>query len=162
MKLIQVTMQVLAMALALCSSAIRLAAEDAPAVPPAPDAASLAAARDLMDVTGVTKQMDGMVDVMVQGFSKGAGDQQAGAAMTKEFKQHMEKFMSYKQDMLTDIAALYAETFTAAEMKEVADFYRSGTGAKFIAQIPTLMQKGSQIGIKYSQKAFLPAAGDPK
>ncbi len=54
--------------------------------------------------------------------------------------------------MMTDFAQLYAETFTAAEMKEIADFYRGGTGAKFIQSTPIFMQKGAQIGIKYSER----------
>jgi hypothetical protein len=37
-------------------------------------------------------------------------------------------------------------------MKTVADFYRSGAGAKFIAKTPELMQKGATIGMKYSTK----------
>jgi hypothetical protein len=37
-------------------------------------------------------------------------------------------------------------------MKAVADFYRSGPGAKFIAMTPELMKKGAEIGMKYSSK----------
>jgi hypothetical protein len=54
--------------------------------------------------------------------------------------------------MISDFAVLYAQTFTAEEMKTVADFYRSGAGAKFIAKTPDLMRKGAAIGMKYSEK----------
>ena len=64
----------------------------------------------------------------------------------------MKKLLEYKDQMITDFANLYAETFTAEEMKAVADFYRSGAGAKFIAKTPELMKKGAAIGMKYSQK----------
>jgi hypothetical protein len=37
-------------------------------------------------------------------------------------------------------------------MKTVADFYRSGAGAKFITMTPELMRKGAAIGMKYSEK----------
>ncbi len=107
-----------------------------------------------MAVTGVTKQMDGMIDAMVQGFQKGAkaDTNAAGKALSGEFETMMKKFLSYKDEMLTDFAQLYAENFTAEEMKTVADFYRSGTGAKFIQMTPALMQKGAQIGMKYSER----------
>lgn len=121
---------------------------------PVADPAAIAAARDLMEVTGVAKQMDGMISAMSQGFAKGAGADKSekGKAAAAGFDDAMKKFSSYKEEMLTDFAQLYAETFMAAEMKEIADFYRSGTGAKFIRLTPVLMQKGAQIGIKYSER----------
>ncbi|MEQ1651370.1 MAG: DUF2059 domain-containing protein [Hyphomicrobium sp.] len=141
---------VIVAAIALSSPAF---AEDAS---PASDPARLAAARDLMDVTGVTKQLDSMMDVMKKGFASGAKAEtsETGKKLSAEFDGAMAKFMGYKEDMLKDFAALYAETFTAEEMKTVADFYRSGTGAKFITMTPMLMQKGSVIGMKYSQKVI--------
>lgn len=136
---------------------------------PATDAARLAAARDLMDVTGVTKQLDGMIEAMTQGFAKGAkaDSSEAGKKVSEEFQAAMKKFLSYKEDMLRDFAGLYAETFTVDEMKQVADFYRSGTGAKFVQMAPGLMQKGAQIGIKYSERMVkemsnTPPPADPK
>ena len=120
------------------------------------DTVRIAAARDLMDVTGVTKQLDGMMEAMKQGFAKGAKaeNSEAGKKMSEGFDAAITKFMGYKSDMNADFATLYAENFTAEEMKTVADFYRSGTGAKFIAMTPALMQKGSVIGMKYSQKVM--------
>ncbi len=64
----------------------------------------------------------------------------------------MKQLLEYKDQMITEFATLYSETFTAEEMKAVADFYRSGAGAKFIAQTPELMRKGAEIGMKYSAK----------
>ncbi len=121
---------------------------------PAPDPARIAAARDLMGVTGVIKNLDSMMDAMKQGFAKSAkaDTSEAGKKMTDEFDAGLKKLLSYKEDMITDFAALYAETFTAEEMKTVADFYRSGTGAKFIEVTPALMQKGAAIGMKYSER----------
>jgi uncharacterized protein len=118
------------------------------------DPERLAAARDLLEVTGVTKQFDGMMEAIKKGFANGAKAEtsETGKQLSAEFDQGMEKFMAYKQDMINDFALLYAETFTAEEMKTIADFYRSGTGAKFISMTPELMQKGSTIGMKYSQK----------
>ena len=121
---------------------------------PAPDAARIAAARDLLEVTGVTKQMDGMVEAMAKGFAKGANadTSEAGKKLSDQFDAGMKKFLEYKQQMISDFAVLYAQTFTAEEMKTIADFYRSGTGAKFISMMPDLMQKGAVIGMKYSEK----------
>ena len=127
-------------------------ADDSP--PTTPDPARVAAARDLLEVTGVTKQMDGMVEAMSRGFARGANadNSEAGKKMSDQFDSGMKKLLTYKDQMITDFANLYAETFTAEEMKTVADFYRSGAGAKFISKTPELMKKGAEIGMKYSSK----------
>ena len=67
---------------------------------------------------------------------------------------HMKRLMSYRQAMLDDFAALYAEKFTLEELRQVTDFYRSPAGAKFVQAVPELIQAGAQIGIKYSRKAM--------
>lgn len=137
------------------------------AQPPA-DPERVAAARDLMEVTGVTRQMDGMVEAMSRGFAKGAGAEssEAGKKLSDQFDTSMKKLLEYKEQMISDFAVLYAQTFSAEEMKAVADFYRSGPGAKFISKTPELMQKGASIGMKYSEKianemkAAVPAPGN--
>ena len=135
---------------------------------PAPDPARVAAARDLLEVTGVTKQMDHMVEAMTAGFAKGADadKSEAGKKLSDQFAASMKKLLSYKDQMIADFAVLYARKFTAEEMKTVADFYRSGAGAKFISMTPELMKDGAAIGMKYSQKiidemkSVAPADGD--
>jgi hypothetical protein len=145
-------MRALLFAIAVAAGfAVSVSAEE---TPPPVDPARVAAARDLMEVTGVTKQMDGMVEAMSRGFAKGANadTSPAGKQLSAQFDTGMKKLLEYKDQMISDFAMLYAQTFTAEEMKTVADFYRTGAGAKFIAMTPELMQKGAAIGMKYSQK----------
>jgi hypothetical protein len=66
----------------------------------------------------------------------------------------MKRLMSYRQAMLDDFAALYAEKFTLEELRQVTDFYKSPAGAKFVQAVPELIQAGAQIGIKYSRKSM--------
>jgi uncharacterized protein len=138
--------------MALAFAAPLRAEESKPAA--AADPARIAAARDLMEVTGVSKQLDGMMDAMKQGVERGANAAGGGNGKKagEDFDSFKTKFLTYKEEMLNDFAGLYAETFTADEMKQVADFYRSGTGAKFIQMTPALMQKGAVIGMKYSER----------
>lgn len=125
-------------------------AQDTPALDPA----RLTAAKDLLDATGATKQMDGMFDAMAQGLRKGLEqDPSRASEAERSFKEFVGRFAVHRQAMLDEIAALYASRFTASELSEIADFYKSGPGAKFVAAMPELMQEGAQIGIKYSQKA---------
>lgn len=125
-------------------------------VKPAADPARVTAARDLMTVLGVTKQMDTAIDTMKTAFlqsAKSASNEQK-EKFSAEFDKSIANLMAYREDMMNDFAHLYAETFTAEEMKTVADFYRSGAGAKFIQATPDLMQKGAAIGMSYSTKVM--------
>lgn len=126
-------------------------AEDAPAA--AADPARIAAAKELMDATGMTKQMDGMIAVMSDGFRKGAGGTgAAGDKVSDEFDKNMQRLLSYREPMMEEFAVVYAQRFTAEELKAVTDFYRSSVGQKFIQASPELMQAGAAIGLK--QKAM--------
>lgn len=128
-------------------------AEDAPAA--AADPVRIAAAKELMEATGMTKQMDGMIAVMSDGFRKGArGGGAAGDKLSDEFDKNMQRLMSYREAMMEEFAVIYAQRFTAEELKAVTDFYRSPVGQKFIQASPELMQAGAAIGLKYSQKAM--------
>ncbi len=40
-----------------------------------------------------------------------------------------------------DYVVLYTENFNEAELKEIARFFRSGTGAKYVASAPAMQQK---------------------
>ena len=126
-------------------------ADDAP---PPPDPARVAAARELLEVTGVKKQLAGMIEAMSTGFAQGVGADasEAGKKRSEQFDEGMKKLLDYQEQLITDCANLYAETFTAEELKAVTDFYRSGPGAKFIQKTPELMRKGAEIGMKYSSK----------
>lgn len=132
---------------------------------PSADPARIAAAKQLMEVTGVMKQMDNMIAVMGDGFRKGARDAGGGRAVeaiSSEFDSHMQRLMSYREAMLEEFALIYAQRFTAEELNAVTDFYRSPTGKKFIAAMPDLMRAGAQIGMKYSQKALQAPADKSK
>lgn len=145
----------------LCLVAIALAfvtpgaAQDAPSAP-AIEPARLEAAKELIDVTGAKKQIELMLDVMKQGLGRGAretGNPDAAAKLESEFQLFSQKFQGYREKMVDEFAALYAEKFTADELKEITAFYRSGTGAKFIASMPDLMQRGGLIGQRYGAMA---------
>lgn len=66
--------------------------------------------------------------------------------MMKFFEKHMS-YDSLKPDMIK----IYADAFTASELKELIAFYRTPTGIKTIEKMPQLMAQGGQIGAKRVQ-----------
>ena len=51
-------------------------------------------------------------------------------------------------EMIAQIAPLYAETFTVDELRQMTAFYASPTGQKVLAATPALMARGMEIGMR--------------
>ncbi len=68
------------------------------------------------------------------------------AVMLEFFRKHM----SYEA-LKPDLVAIYAEAFTADELKVINSFYLTDAGKKTIRIMPALAQKGSQLGVKRMQ-----------
>jgi len=67
--------------------------------------------------------------------------------LVRFFKKHMS-YGSLKPEMIQ----LYANTFSAAELREINQFYATETGKKTIKQMPALMAQGGQIGASRVQE----------
>lgn len=67
------------------------------------------------------------------------------------FLQFMTKHIGYEA-IKADLAAMYAETFTAEEMNVLAEFYRTPVGRKSIKAMPDLMAIGSRYGQQRAQE----------
>ncbi|MEH6566550.1 MAG: DUF2059 domain-containing protein [Halopseudomonas sp.] len=66
--------------------------------------------------------------------------------MVKFFK----KYMSY-DSIKGDMARIYADAFTAEELKELNAFYSTDVGKKTIQVMPELMVQGGQLGAQRVQ-----------
>jgi hypothetical protein len=62
--------------------------------------------------------------------------------MVAFFNRHM-RYDSVKPDLLR----IYANAFTASELREINAFYATPTGRKTIELLPALMAQGGQIGV---------------
>jgi uncharacterized protein len=52
------------------------------------------------------------------------------------------QFASRRNEIIDEIARLYAQRFTEAEMKEVIAFYKSPVGKKFVNDEPAVIDQG--------------------
>ncbi len=62
----------------------------------------------------------------------------------------LRKYMSY-ESLKKEMVDIYAEAFTATELREINAFYQTPTGAKTIRLMPELMAKGGQLGAQKVQ-----------
>ncbi len=133
------------------------------------DAASTAAAHELFDAMNLRSLMTGVMQQMAQniGTSMRAGAEasikgnpattpeqkkQALAKMEAELPPAISTLQGAINDpaMIDEILAesipLYARTYSADELKQIAAFYRTPVGAKMLATMPKLTAESMQIG----------------
>ena len=121
---------------------------------PAADPARVASAKAMMAAAGVSKQFDTIMPLIfrqMQGlFLQQHPTQQK--ALTEIFDAVLARMTARKQELIDEIAVLYAQRLTAAELDEITRFYSTGVGAKFIQLQPELAGQSAIIGQKWGQK----------
>jgi uncharacterized protein len=124
----------------------------APASAQAPDA--VAAAKDLMTVMhsadNFKAMMPAIMDTLKPAIVQGRPD------VARDYDAFMPVLLgamtSRLDEMIDKIAAIYARKFSAAELSEVANFYRGPTGQKFVQQLPAIMQESMALGQSFGQQ----------
>ncbi len=120
---------------------------------PAAKSSRLKAAEDLITASNIESQMSCMYANIV-----GAASAQIPEEKKAKFKTVMlnflSKYMSFT-DLKQEMAQIYAEEFTEAELKEITRFYLTPVGKKTIEKLPALQQKGIEIAQQKLQ-AHLP------
>lgn len=106
------------------------------------DQAGTAAAFDLLDAL----EMEALIaETIEQSTTMELEKNPALAPYRQVFLQFMTKHIGYEA-IKADLAAIYAETFTAEEMNVLAGFYRTPVGRKSIKAMPELIARGSRYG----------------
>ncbi|GJJ05219.1 hypothetical protein RugamoR64_57570 [Duganella rhizosphaerae] len=143
------------------------------------DAASTAAAKELFEAMNYRTLMTGVMQQMSQniGQSMRAGAEAAikgNPNTTPEQKQQelakvdaelpaaigvLQGAMNDPaliEDILTETVPLYARTYSADELKQIAAFYRTPIGAKMLATMPKLTAEAMQIGQQVAARRITP------
>jgi uncharacterized protein len=126
-----------------------------------PDAARMAAARDLVEATGGVAMAEKAIDEMLAGIINSMRQSNPGAA--GDFERVMRTILSpsspkvkaYLQEIMDVTVNLYAEKFTVEEMKELAAFHRSPVGKKFQNVVPEAMSRMAPAMMKF-QTGIMP------
>lgn len=74
--------------------------------------------------------------------------QKLSAAFTEHYKAHFDS-----GEMTSQIVRLYDKHFTAAEIKQLLQFYGSPAGQRFATEMPRLTQEAQTAGMALSQQA---------
>jgi hypothetical protein len=63
----------------------------------------------------------------------------------------LQTFNTRVNEVIEQIAALYARNFTADELREAVAFYRGPTGQKFVQKLPAVLQESMALGQRFGQ-----------
>lgn len=119
-----------------------------------PSQAGLVAARELIVVTGASKNFETVVPMMVKQLEPLL--LQMAPGKDKEIKEIMglmvERFSQRKSEMMEMIAGIYASKLTELEMADLTAFFAKGAGAAFIAKQPEILTESMTAGQQWGQK----------
>jgi uncharacterized protein len=121
---------------------------------PAADPERVSAAKDMFKAMGQDAQFEAVINTMMRGMAQQLKQQRPAAAtqIDEAATLMIGKFLARKGEMVDLTAALYAEKFTAAELREVTAFYISPIGKKMVSEQPGIMQRSMVAGMEWGRR----------
>lgn len=107
------------------------------------DPSAVEEAERLLNTMGMAATFDDTIEQMLN------MQVQANPAMAPyrgALRTFFRKHMSYEQ-LKPEMVQLYADTFSASELREISAFYSTPVGKKTLEKMPELMAKGGEIGV---------------
>jgi uncharacterized protein len=117
-------------------------ASPAPAQQPTPGA--IATARELLQVKGAVNMFDPLIPGIIESAKNAFLPTNPG--LFKELNEVAAilrtQLAARRSEIIDEIARLYAQRFTEAEMKEVIAFYKTPIGRKLVNDEPAVIDQG--------------------
>ena len=130
----------------------------APTAAQAPSDESLRVATDLVQAIKTADQMRAIFPIIVQQLKPLVT--KSNPAVERDFDAlapAMTGLLDERMSELTSaIAVVYARNFSVDEMRQLAAFFRTPVGVKYLEKAPVLVQESMQIGNRFGQET----AGD--
>ena len=120
---------------------------------PSPEA--MTAARSLVTTMKLSDQYKALLPAILLGLKPAVTQDRPEIERDYDAIMPMlaDAFAPYYSAMVDDIATVYANNFTAAELREIEAFYRQPVGQKLLEKTPVLAQQSMQVGQDASRKA---------
>jgi uncharacterized protein len=130
---------------------VGLFAAPARAQTPSPDA--LAAAHELIVTMRSVDFFKAIMPAMMQGLKPAIVQNRPQVERDYDaiVPLMLEGMNARLNEVIEQIAAVYARNFSADELREAVAFYRGPTGQKFVQKLPAITQESMAIGQRFGQ-----------
>jgi uncharacterized protein len=124
-----------------------------PAVAQSPPPEAMDAARELVTTVNAADQFKALLPLIVRNLKPAIVQNRPEVEHDYDIIMPilMAGMNARVDEIVEQIAAIYARNFTADEMREVTAFYRGPTGQKFLEKQPVILQDSMAIGQKFGQ-----------
>src|SRR6202042_114412 len=120
---------------------------------PTPDA--MAAARSLVNTMKLADQYKALLPAILLSLKPALTQDRPEIEQDYDAMLPMiaDAFTPYYTSMIDGIATVYANNFTAAELRDIEAFYRQPVGQKLLEKIPAIGQQAPPVGQETRRKA---------
>ena len=120
---------------------------------PTPDA--MTAARSLVNTMKLADQYKALLPAILLGLKPALTQDRPEIEQDYDAMMPMiaDAFTPYYTSMVDGIATVYANNFTAAELREIEAFYRQPVGQKMLEKMPAISQQALAVGQEIGRKA---------
>lgn len=126
-------------------------ADPARAQAPSPDAT--AAAKELVVTMRAADQLNMLFPMILQQLKPAIV--QGRPEVEKDYDTFMPQIVAAANTRMGEfvdaIATVYAAHFTAAELRQIGEFYKGPVGQKFLQNMPKIMQDSMAVGQKFGE-----------
>lgn len=119
-----------------------------------PDPARIAAAKEMMELSGAVKQFDEAVPLMFDQLARSFTQMAPGKSreIREALDQLVPRFQQRKYELIDQIAALYAAELSLEDLNAVIGFYRSPVGIRFADIQPKILRESMQLGQTWGER----------
>jgi uncharacterized protein len=123
----------------------------------APDRARIEAAKEMMRVSGAARQFDEAVPLMFNQLANAFAQMAPGkdGEIRDVFAQMTPRFLERKNELMDQIAELYAAEMSLADLNAVIAFYKSPVGNRFAGIQPKIMRDSMALGQRWGERIGL-------
>jgi uncharacterized protein len=159
----------LTVAAALRAGALLIALSAATtAVAQTTQSANFPLARDVVVASGATRAFEGVSPSILQQSLSVFRQQNPdlGKDLSETVKGMAPDFEKRVSEIVDIVASVYATRFSEAELKDILNFYRSASGKKLVAQLPSVLEesfvKTQEWSAKISEQIVVRLRNDMK
>lgn len=120
-----------------------------------PSADAMTAARSLVMTMKLSDQYKALLPAILLGLKPAVVQDRPEIERDYDAMMPMlaDAFAPYYSAMVDDIATVYANNFTAGELRDIEAFYRQPIGQKLLEKTAVIAQQSMQVGQEASRKA---------